>query len=316
MANRYSRRTKAQVFQPGQIVTVKILKIDRSTATCSRRSHWSMQIHLLVYDDTIGTKYASTLPIHIIHVATFAVGRWVDAVCIFKNSSCSQYQPTQSIQAHAVNTSPHNSRCSQNEPMQSIPAYGVKTGPCIQNAILALWWWNAQISGPEADGRLLANSQIGGCACYGTNLKVLSKLLLNDLNVGIKRPEIKAFEGWRLSVGATKSPIELEVQNSSIVLIIPPGHLTVCYYALRKVSRFSDILESGKRLFCGSPRLLWEIQEKWWWMKHGSSVQSRKTWGILRLFNNKYVAGDLWNDVGKKGAAEVDNLRDWCLRLL
>ena len=79
-------------------------------------------------------------------------------------------------------------------------------------------------SGPEADGRPLANSQIGGCACYGTNIKVLSKLLPNDLNVGIKRPEIKAFEGWRLSVGATKLLIELKVQSSSVVLISPLGH--------------------------------------------------------------------------------------------
>lgn len=39
MATRYNRRTKAQVFQPGQIVTVKIPKIDRSTATGSRRCY-------------------------------------------------------------------------------------------------------------------------------------------------------------------------------------------------------------------------------------------------------------------------------------
>lgn len=39
MANKYNRRTKTQVFQPGQIVTVKIPKIDRSTATCSRRCY-------------------------------------------------------------------------------------------------------------------------------------------------------------------------------------------------------------------------------------------------------------------------------------
>lgn len=82
-----------------------------------------------------------------------------------------------------------------------------------------------QGSGPEADGRPIANSQRGKCACYGTNLKVLSKFLLNDLNVGIKRPEIKAFEGWRLSVRASKLLIELKVQSSSAVLISLPRAL-------------------------------------------------------------------------------------------
>lgn len=39
MTTRYNRRTKAQVFQPGQIVTLKIPKIDRSTTTESRRCY-------------------------------------------------------------------------------------------------------------------------------------------------------------------------------------------------------------------------------------------------------------------------------------
>ena len=39
MTIRYNKRIKAQVFQPSQIITVKITKIDRSTATGSRRCY-------------------------------------------------------------------------------------------------------------------------------------------------------------------------------------------------------------------------------------------------------------------------------------